>query len=293
MFEKNKFAVIGGDSRQVYVINELVKRNYEVTYYGIEDAKISNKAINAKSANEALEYGNIVICPVPFTKDKQNIFSKSASEDANMAIENLIKELRPKHILIGGNIPQNVVGFCNDNSIAVIDLTKSDEFSLCNAVATAEGTIAEAILHSEINLHKSNCLVIGFGRCAKVLAQKLKSIGAEVTVSARREEALTEAYVCGYDTILLPKLKNMLPQFDFIFNTVPAAVLTANDMPYVNKEAVILDIASAPGGTDFNAAKEYGISADIYPGLPGKYSPRASGEIIAATVLSILKEGND
>lgn len=293
MFGKSKFAVIGGDLRQVYVINELIKRNYETAYYGINNTKISNKAIQAKSMKEALEYGNIVLCPIPFTKDKQSIFSKSASEDVDLTIGNLIKELSPEHILIGGNIPKNVTDFCNDNSIAAIDLIKSDEFSLYNAIATAEGTIAEAILHSDINLHKSNCLVIGFGRCAKVLAQKLKSIGAEVTVSARRGEALTEAYVCGYDTILLPKLRNMLPQFDFIFNTVPAAVLTADDMPYVNKEAVILDIASAPGGIDFKAAKEYNVPADIYPGLPGKYSPKTSGEIIATMVLSILKEGND
>ena len=54
-----------------------------------------------------------------------------------------------------------------------------------NAVATAEGAIAEAVLHSDGTLHGAACLVIGFGRVGLALAQRLRGLSAHVTVAAR------------------------------------------------------------------------------------------------------------
>jgi dipicolinate synthase subunit A len=53
---------------------------------------------------------------------------------------------------------------------------KDEKIVILNAIATAEGTIMEAIRSSDQNLHGSNCIELGYGRCAKVLAQKLKAL---------------------------------------------------------------------------------------------------------------------
>jgi dipicolinate synthase subunit A len=56
------------------------------------------------------------------------------------------------------------------------------------------------------------------------------------------------------------------------------------------KETLIIDLASAPGGVDIRAAKEYGITVLPAQSLPGKYSPQTAGEIIAQTITCILEE---
>ncbi|OJT71237.1 dihydrofolate reductase, partial [Clostridioides difficile] len=48
----------------------------------------------------------------------------------------------------------------------------------------------------------------------------------------------------------------------------------------VSQEVTIIDIASSPGGVDYSVVKEAGINATLCLGLPGKYSPKTSGEIL-------------
>ena len=56
-------------------------------------------------------------------------------------------------------------------------------------------------------------------------------------------------------------------------------------------EALVLDLASRPGGTDFAAAAELGIRAEHALALPGKCAPRTAGTLIAQTVLAMIEEG--
>ena len=65
-----------------------------------------------------------------------------------------------------------------------------------------------------------------------------------------------------------------------LVNTAPAPVITRSIIRELPRDAYILDIASAPGGTDFECAKEYGIRADLSLGLPGKYAPKESAYIL-------------
>ena len=76
------------------------------------------------------------------------------------------------------------------------------------------------------------------------------------------------------------ELEAALPDYDFIFNTVPAMILNRRMIENMNSAVCIFDIASAPGGVEFEAAEELGISAWLLPGLPGKYAPASSAEAI-------------
>ena len=54
--------------------------------------------------------------------------------------------------------------------------------------------------------------------------------------------------------------------------------------------ALIIDLASLPGGTDFAAAEELGLHAEHALALPGRCAPQTAGALIAQTVLAILEE---
>jgi hypothetical protein len=54
--------------------------------------------------------------------------------------------------------------------------------------------------------------------------------------------------------------------------------------------AVIIDLASLPGGVDKECAEKLGISVIHALALPGKYMPETSAKIIRACVRSFIKE---
>lgn len=281
-----KIAVLGGDQRQYYLVAELLKRQMPVAVYGLDLKELKSTVYHAETLKEALSFGQIVIGPVPFCRNGKDIFSLEPKPD--LTLTNLISLLNENHILFGGCICKSVQEYCTAHHYPFYDFMEMETVSIANAVATAEGSIAEAILHSPLNLHKSKCIVTGFGRCAKILADKLKGLGAHVTIAARKPEALALAMAYGYDVILLSEMSRILPDCRFLFNTIPAPVFDAANLSYVSKDATIIDIASAPGGTNFEYCNQLNINSELCLGLPGKYAPKASAEILVNALVSTL-----
>ena len=58
----------------------------------------------------------------------------------------------------------------------------------------------------------------------------------------------------------------------------------------MRQSAWILDLASGAGGVDYAAARKMGVQAVKLPGLPGKYAPYTSAQIIADTIFQKLRE---
>jgi dipicolinate synthase subunit A len=56
------------------------------------------------------------------------------------------------------------------------------------------------------------------------------------------------------------------------------------------KCALAVDLASAPGGFDMEAAEELGANVVTALSLPGKSAPQSAAEILYETVINILKE---
>jgi dipicolinate synthase subunit A len=55
-------------------------------------------------------------------------------------------------------------------------------------------------------------------------------------------------------------------------------------------KTLIIDIASLPGGVDFEAAKQLNVKTIHALSLPGKVAPDTAGDIILKTVLNMLNE---
>lgn len=159
-----------------------------------------------------------------------------------------------------------------------------------NALPTAEGALQLAMENTERTIHASRCLVIGYGRIGKLLAERLLALGAEVTVSARRYGDLAWIDAWGYQSLRTGALTGELERFDLIFNTAPALILDAARLEEVREDCVILDLASAPGGVDFDAARRLGRQVIAAPGLPGKAAPRSAAAAIRESIYHILEE---
>lgn len=286
MSNNKKLGIFGGDKRQVYVALSLLSKGYYVYTYRLVDQISHKNHTEVSGLDELMNKCQVLIGPIPLTRDLVTISDDTASDSSKTIAHKLSKE----HMLIGGMIPSDVSDVCNTKGVFCYDLMKSDKIAIRNAIATAEGTIMEAIKNSDKNLHQSNCLVLGYGRCGKVLAAKLKGLDAYLTVAARSEEALAYAHVAGFAIVNLNNIKPVLPTYHFIFNTIPSLVLDKEYLKLVSPDVVIIDIASSPGGVDYKYALNHGINAKLCLGLPGKVAPRTSADIIVTEIEFLMKE---
>ncbi|GHU86961.1 hypothetical protein FACS1894202_00130 [Clostridia bacterium] len=197
---------------------------------------------------------------------------------------NAAEFIRAGQIAIGGRVP---------SGLDVIDYVKREDFAIANAVPSAEGAIQLAMERTERTIHGSDALVIGFGRIGKVLSRSLAALGARVTVSARKTEDFKWCQTLNYGCLETSKLEGRLGAFDSVFNTVPKPVLTDGLLSELREDALVLDLASAPGGVDFAAAKNRGVNCHWALGLPAKVAPETAATILRDTVYAIIRERLD
>lgn len=99
-----------------------------------------------------------------------------------------------------------------------------------------------------ITLHGARVLVIGYGRVGKLVAHRFASLGARVSVSARRFTDFAWAEAMGYGTEQTGNLVGWLCAYDLVINTVPARVLSERELKDIKPGCLIIDLASKPGG---------------------------------------------
>lgn len=287
LINKYDFSFVGGDMRQVYMVNELLAIGYSVTSYGLENPILDNRCIAASSLKEAVISGKTIITPIPISKDGIHIQSSSSMD---IKLDEFLNLLTLSHQVFGGCFLPSMTSYLMEKGISYEDFMEVEEIILYNSIATAEGTIAKAIISSTINLHDSHALILGFGRCARTLAHKLRSLCKEVDISARSRVQSAAAYTSSFGTIPFDKLEENISKYDFIFNTIPSLVMTKEILDRTKEQVVIIDIASAPGGVDFSYAKEIGRYAELYLGIPGKISPKSSATFLNHYLLEQIRK---
>lgn len=157
-----------------------------------------------------------------------------------------------------------------------------------NAILTARGIVKTAAKADAV-LYESHCLVLGYGHCGCAIAKALKNSGANVDVMVRRKDLKSSIEAEGFGFLnLLQQERYCYEKYSYVFNTIPALVLTKELLARMPHSIMIFDIASKPGGTDFSYCRQHEIRADLYLGLPGKLYPREAGEIIASCVYEQL-----
>lgn len=260
--------IVGGDQRQIKLAEVLSKKGYEVCTYG------------QGNEGEELKPADIIVLPIPCTTDGININAPLSKHKISIkSIENIADE---KTKIFGGMMPETI--FYGSGAF-VYDYNLNEPLTIFNAAFTAEAALAIAIENSDTTIFKSECLVAGNGRIGKILSRYLRSLGAHVTVLARKEADLTFIEIDGNRPMTYDELPHKIDRFDFIFNTVPQLIFNSRILALCPKHALIIDLASLPGGVDFKEAERQGIKTIHALSLPGKYSPRRSAEYIAKTII--------
>lgn len=202
----------------------------------------------------------------------------------------LLHRVRVGTPVFAGLMASQAVTTIRRMGLTPVDYYTRSELASLNAVPTAEGCLCLLMQMRTRTLWESPVLVLGFGRVGQAVARRLAALGARVTVAARSPDQRAGARCCGCHAAPLTALERLLPGFDAVVNTIPASVLPARLLGCLPRGAVIIDLASAPGGVDFDAAQAMGLQARLAPGLPGRCAPDTAGELIAQTILTILNE---
>ena len=173
-------------------------------------------------------------------------------------------------------------------AIQYIEEHLREELTIRNAIPTAEGCIGILMAERSRTLWGSSILLTGFGPVGQALGVRLGALGAQVTAAARRpaQRALAESF--GLRSVAIDRLGQLAPAFDTVVNTVPALVLNAEVLARLRPESLIVDLASRPGGTDFEAARRLGHRAIHALSLPAACAPETAGEAVAQTVCEMI-----
>ena len=291
--KKYKFAILGGDRRQEIVAEELLRRGCSVRTWGI--GEVSGAEV-CSSVERAIDRSCVILLPLPATRNKTDLAQKDGDNGSPVKLADIVK-LAAFHrcgLIMGGMIPDEIKSLGEERGVEVIDFYLSEDLQLKNALPSAEGSLMLAMEHTDITVSGMNALVCGYGRIGRILCALLSSLGASVTVGARREEVLREAGLLGYETVRLDgdalALADVADRSDVIFNTVPDCIFGEAVLSRMEKKPLYIESASLPGGIDTAKARERGIKLLFAPSLPGKYAPVSAGRYIFETVSDILKE---
>ena len=196
---------------------------------------------------------------------------------ARTPLAELLRAARPGTLALGGML-----------SVELVDYFAREELTIRNAIPTAEGCIGILMKERSRTLWGSSILLTGFGPVGQALGVRLAALGAQVTAAARRpaQRALAESF--GLRSVPIDRLGQIAPAFDTVVNTVPAPVLSEAVLARLRPQSFIVDLASRPGGTDFDAARRLGHRAIHALSLPAACAPETAGEAVAQTVCDMI-----
>ena len=268
------FTVIGGDLRSVYLCRRLLRDRHKVHSFGLELADIPS-ITQSPDLYSALAGTQCVVLPIP-TADGILLRAPYSCTPIPLAE-------------VADALPNNVPVFGSSCAIPLTDITRNEGFAIGNAALTAQCAPQLLTEHSRRSLVGESVLILGGGRIGTLLALQLKNAGASVTVAARCPTQRARCKALGADALDLRKLPSCLPRCHTVVNTIPAPVLTRELLALLPKDALLLELASHPGGYDPQTAQVLGLTHINGSGLPGRLLPNSAGNLIADTIYEALE----
>ncbi len=257
-----RFAVIGGDARQAAASRALARAGFRV------------------GGAEALAAADYILLPLPLDDRRA----------AALGLAGLLRAAKPGALALAGRPSAGAARLAREAGVELIDYFAREELTVLNAIPTAEGCIGILLERRTRTLWGAAVLVTGYGPVGQALAPRLTALGARVTVAARRAAQRALARSAGAAAAPLAALEGLAAGFDTVVNTAPAPVLTRAVLAKLPPSSLIVDLASAPGGTDFDAAAALGHTALHALSLPARCAPESAGEYVADAVRGILEE---
>ncbi len=282
MNKKYNILIAGGDMRQIYCARRLCGA-FGLGLAGFSEDFIPMDMLDLQADTSVKDSYDCAVLPV-LPLDANDMISTPCSP-AELRPEYVREMLVPGGLIIAGKADDRLRRLFPGNEIC--EYMTREELCLKNAVPTAEGAVQTALEELPVTLNGQRVLIVGMGRIGTALAGILKGFGAEVTAAVRNEKGAAKARIAGVRSIYTADIE---PEYGVVFNTVPGLVFDRELLRRFGSRTLFIDLASKPGGIDFEAARELGIRAVWALGLPGRTAPVTAGEMIAETVCGILSE---
>lgn len=284
MKNKIKILIAGGDMRQIFCAEKLAGK-YDICVSGIDDEYITEKILPYKNDNSAEKFDCAVLPIIPFD-EVGNINTPCFS--GKLSTAKIYSMLKKNAVVFVGNDDKRV--WEKFPETAVVNYMSREELCLKNAIPTAEGAVMTAIRELPVTLNGTSVLIVGAGRIGTALTMILRGFGADVTLAVRNGKGVAKARILGVKSVFT---KEMGSDYALVFNTVPELIFDRERLFGFDKNTLFIDLASRPGGIDFDGAAELGRKVIWAQGLPGKTAPVTAGEFVAETVSSILDERSE
>ncbi len=276
-----KIAVVGGDLRSLVVGKSLADEGYRCHCFGFDASPDPPEGMEIEADADSCCHGaDALILPLPcLAQDQIHVFAPFSKTPIDF--QTVINRVPRSCVVCGGMLPFE--DECH------IDYYSREELKLRNAIPTAEGAIGIAFDEMPVTICGSTALVLGFGRIGQCLTARLRALGCNVFAAMRKDMHRAKAEDMGISAVEYNQIYSILPQCDAVFNTVPHRVLGQQELSFVSPACPVIDLASRPGGVDFESAKQLGVRAVWALSLPGKVAPITAGKIIYKSVSAILK----
>ncbi|MBO5790444.1 MAG: hypothetical protein J6R40_04740 [Clostridia bacterium] len=269
---------LGGDRRMAEAARILRERGFCVSLCATME-KVDG--LSWKESLEGSEKGDLLLLPVPFSRDGKTVFCAP-----QISLDAVYGACASFPFVCGGGIPASLFARAREGGDA-FDLLSDSLFVLENAYLTADAALGMLLLETERAPRDTRALILGYGRIAAALCNRMHALGFRVSVCARNTEKRAEALYAGaeeaFDVCELPKA---LWGKDVLINTAPAALLQKEWLESA-KGLRILELAS---GENFPYAMPEGVSLLRAPGLPGKVYPVSAGALIADAACRFLTQ---
>lgn len=279
--------VVGGDRRQGHLASLLAADGHKVTVVGMEEMEGLVGVTHATSFH-GVEGADYVILPLPAMAEGGLMSTPLSAR--GYQVTDLLDRLNPQQVVCGGRVNHMLRLLAQGRGLVVHDYYQREELAVANGVPTVEGAIQLAMEAMPTTLFGGGALVVGYGRLGKLLSHRLHGLGAKVTVAARSYADLAWISAYGYRPCKLSQLAQEAQGCDVLFNTAPAPLLNAAVLKHLNPQALVVDLASHPGGVDFGVAQELSIQVIWALSLPGKVAPLTAGAILKEVICNLFDE---
>ncbi len=279
-------ALLGGDKRELALLAALKSAGFSMRVYGLPAASLPGGVMSFASPAEAVRGAELLLLPLPGVSENGRLHAPFAPQ--TILDETVLAGMPPQTPVMVGVASAYLRGLCERCGLRLCEVAELDEVAIPNAVPTAEGALLATMQETDITIDGMRALVLGFGRVGEALAARLRALGAEVIVSNRGAARFAGAARQGYAIYPWGSLEDILPKCDVVYNTVPAPVLDRTKLLMLQRDALVIDLASGSGGTDFAAAADIGIKALHLLSLPGKVAPVSAGRLLGRVYPHII-----
>lgn len=238
---------------------------------------------NSKSlafAAKELEMRGIVLTDTP-SENVTHLLLPTPCKLSGAELNSVLNAVPPNITVFGGFLDRPEL-----EGYRCTDLLKDEIYLAQNAQITAYCALNAVAGKLPVTWQDCPVLIVGWGRIGKCFGRLLQTLGASVSISARKAQDRAMITALGFDAEDTEKLNYILKRYRVIFNTVPFPVLSSGQLAHCRPDCLKVELASSPGieGDDVIDAR----------GLPGKFAPETSGKLIARTVLRLCaqKEGS-